>query len=942
MSSCAVRPTNPFDPETPPQFQQRATLQGRVRAIVAPDAVGVVPAPGACDDVDGGDDSGFIVVLRGLADTGDSIAAFSSETNEGGGFRFVDVPAGGYVLEVRREGFAVPDPLELTLAVGEARTLATVCAVNETAPAAPLVVPPPALVDAENRANGSGVPVALTIQSAPDTIVHVRESPDGAAPTRDEPVDGSAPVPLVLDPTPGVDDDDVRRVWRIDVTAVDPLGNTSAPVSFLLTKDGEAPAAPTPTTLAGLDRVVVAPGVIDGDVVDLLVGYTLVPGTAAAGSCPFGRPGDDDPVVHGTFALEGESPLVAPVAGATLSGIDPGTELAVLVAARDAAGNVSCWSAPQQVRPDEVVLTRPTTSTLPVLGGAPVVAEVEGALAVAAGSGGLFVVDRSGAQRPTDVTVATDVAAFGDGFVVAADAFGVAFVELDAAGVPSPATLVALPAGAVARAVVPRPGGALVAASDGLYLLSTGAPERLVDGDFADVAASGDLVFTVAAVDGIVEARSITALRAGDDTPRGTYLPRSTPRAVLVAGDAVFVTENALGGVVVLASADLAVRARRLLPGGAAPTALAAFDDLVVVGGDDGSVYALDDDGRLRGRTTVAATAVQAVSVGSLKVCALTSNGATSTRTCVTSAQAPLAREAARFGAGDVFRVADSGGLLFALNRNGAFAVTDHAGSVRATGAATGNVVVAAVPGIGFLVDGVVVRTDGVVVEAGEVVDALALDGAAGFGAVSGDRVVLAGVSSVDGAAALVTGRLVEGAASFSLEGVERTALPGVTQVASVVLHHGRAYVATSPFGLLSVDEDGGALAVEVADDDGGDLADVAFVDDDGSERVLVAGEREVGGVALRRVFAVSGGVVDDDGVLAPPGGRLRGMTAVGRFLVLSTADAGALVVDVEPGLRLRTVVQLPGLAGVGQVIPTARGFLAADGDGGAVYVTLR
>jgi acyl-CoA synthetase (AMP-forming)/AMP-acid ligase II len=83
------------------------------------------------------------------------------------------------------------------------------------------------------------------------------------------------------------------------------------------------------------------------------------------------------------------------VAGATLSGIDPGTELAVLVAARDAAGNVSCWSAPLQVRPDEVVLTRPTTSTLPTLGAAPAVAEVEGAVAVAAGSGGLFIVDRS-------------------------------------------------------------------------------------------------------------------------------------------------------------------------------------------------------------------------------------------------------------------------------------------------------------------------------------------------------------------------------------------------------------------------------------------------------------------------------------------------------------------------------------------------------------------
>jgi hypothetical protein len=142
----------------------------------------------------------------------------------------------------------------------------------------------------------------------------------------------------------------------------------------------------------------------------------------------------------------------------------------------------------------------------------------------------------------------------------------------------------------------------------------------------------------------------------------------------------------------------------------------------------------------------------------------------------------------------------------------------------------------------------VVVRVDGTVVPAADVRAALALADARGFGAVSGDRVVLAGVSNSDGEGALVTGRLFEGVAGFSLAEVERTALSGITQVASVVLHHGRAYVATSPFGLLSVDEDGGAVATEIAADNGGDLADVAFVDDDGSERVLVAGEREVGG----------------------------------------------------------------------------------------------
>lgn len=229
--------------------------------------------------------------------------------------------------------------------------------------------------------------------------------------------------------------------------------------------------------------------------------------------------------------------------------------MAVVVASIDSAGNVSCWSAPVQVRPDEVVLARPTSSTLPALGSAPTVAEVEGALAVAAGSGGLFVVDRDGVQRPTDIAFAADVAAYGSGFVVAADAFGVAFVELDGAGLPSPPAFVTLPGGAVARAVAPRPGGALVATSDGLYLVRGAVASRLATGDFADVAAAGDLVVTVNDADDAVQAWSLTALSVGNDVPFANYLPRSRPKALLIHGDAVFVAENGLGGIAILALA---------------------------------------------------------------------------------------------------------------------------------------------------------------------------------------------------------------------------------------------------------------------------------------------------------------------------------------------------------------------------------------------------
>jgi hypothetical protein len=291
-----------------------------VRAVVAPDVDGSVPAPGTCAPSSEGDHSGFVVVLRGLADTGDGINALSAATNASGDFVFTDVPAGSYVVEVRADGFALPDDTELLLTAGEDRTLDTLCAVRTAPPPAPVVLAPPPLVDAQNRVGGVGAPVALSVAAVDGAAVRVRESPDGAAPTRDEVVDASVAVPLVLDPTPGVDDDDVRRVWRVEVFAEDALGNTSVPTTFLITKDGEAPAAPDVEVLAGFDRVVVAPRSVDADVVGILVGYTLVPGVAAPGACPFGRPGVDDPVVHGTFVLEGGSPLPAPIAGVTLSG----------------------------------------------------------------------------------------------------------------------------------------------------------------------------------------------------------------------------------------------------------------------------------------------------------------------------------------------------------------------------------------------------------------------------------------------------------------------------------------------------------------------------------------------------------------------------------------------------------------------------------------------
>ncbi len=198
LAGCEIRPTNPFDPATDAEFQQRATLTGSVRAVLAPDDDGTIPPPGACDAKDG-DHSGFTIVLRGLADTGAGVAVESQLTNASGAFTFKDVPAGDYVVEVENAAFDVPAPIELSLSFGENRGLGVLCAIKSAAPSSPLVEAPPSLVDVDNQVAGTDVVAAVRIAPVAGTGFRLREIPEGGDVARDDVVEAGASVPLVLE-----------------------------------------------------------------------------------------------------------------------------------------------------------------------------------------------------------------------------------------------------------------------------------------------------------------------------------------------------------------------------------------------------------------------------------------------------------------------------------------------------------------------------------------------------------------------------------------------------------------------------------------------------------------------------------------------------------------------------------------------------------------------
>lgn len=977
LAGCEILPTNPLDPATDPAFQERATLGGSVRAVLAPDVDGSVPAPGACAAAEG-DHAGFVVVLRGLADTGAGIASESQATNAGGGFEFKDVPSGGYVVEVLRAGFAVPDPIELSLSFGEVRSLGVLCAVKTAPPAAPAVTAPPSLVAADNRGPGAVLPASLRIAAEGTLTYRVIETPDGDVAARDVVVDATAPVPLVLDATPGVADDDVRRLWRVDVVALDPLGNTSAPTSFLVVKDGLAPSAPTLTAVVGRDRVQLAlqstANVDDDAAASFVVGYAVVRPPEVDVGCPFGAPGAGDPVVHGGFAVEGRSPLAVTSPNLTLSGLQAGTNLFVVAAAVDAAGNASCWSTPALLRPDVVTFVPRSDVVTEALGGGRGATESDGAFAFARGAAGLVVVDRNHVGHTVDDAPALDVVFQGEALLAPAGLLGLRIIDLDDDGEPQIPRTISLGARS-ADVVAARPGRAFVGGPDGLTevaLDGSAVRARVLEGDGAGaitgLASWGQLLVVVrAGAENAVEVHRLVDVDAGRNGRVGRVVLATAPDELVVVDERVWLGQRGQGVAVVdIADCDVdatdcaRVVARRSL--GAVVTNLAAFDDAVLITDDDGRVtVAAFDDGAVRfiGQHDLDGGAEGGVDVAGVVAvaggfCAGVSDVVGSRLSCLGTVQGPLVDEERRLAdneEGIVTRVAAGGGqgVHGRSPSEGApqaslFGLDD--GAVARTVAADGDLLTVAVPGTGFIVGDAVLFHDGSVGAVPLSTELLAAGLSppyAGFGVVHGDRLVLGLVAVGGGGNAVVSARLDDNGAGFDLVGLAVVDLDAsITQVVTAVLRRGRVFFGTQPFGVFAIDVDGGALGVEQALEVGGQAVDIAFIENAaGEDTVVVAGQIVEGGAPRERLFPVVGGVLDRNGGLAFSVNTLRGMTAFGDVLVVSTVDQGAVFVDAKAG-ALRPVLQVPSVAEVGQTQPTARGLICADGAAGTAWLVIR
>ncbi|HEY4221479.1 MAG TPA: carboxypeptidase-like regulatory domain-containing protein, partial [Myxococcota bacterium] len=203
-ASCA--PTNPFDPATPPEFQQRGTITGKVQAVT--DLSSGVTSAGLCDVDIAGDHSGFSVALRPLVDTPAlGVGAETQETHENGAFALKNIPPGRYSLEVSRPGYEVPPPREITVTVASV-TNVTLCAINRTPPSVPALAPLPSAVRA-----GDGVTVEVLFKEAGVTYT-LAQFPEGA-----EPLTPIA-LPALDDGNPGAavpltagDGTPARRTW---------------------------------------------------------------------------------------------------------------------------------------------------------------------------------------------------------------------------------------------------------------------------------------------------------------------------------------------------------------------------------------------------------------------------------------------------------------------------------------------------------------------------------------------------------------------------------------------------------------------------------------------------------------------------------------------------------------------------------------------------------
>ncbi len=608
-----VKSTNPFDPDTPREFKARGSVSGSIQAVVslaAGEIIDGVPGDGetlveaAFCDVREGNHEGFEVVLRELDTAADAEARVgrSNLTTSTGSFLFDNVIPGDYTLEILRPGFRTPPPRTITVGVGETVALAPLCAINSVGPERPALAPLPPVVNGDNlppEGAPDATPPVVAIQNCDESVAYtISQVPEGveafdadSTTVRLSPGEGCSTPLLLAD----IDGARARRSWRIEVVAQDALGNKSEAATAFVIRDTSAPTTPDNVeAVPSLDRFLVrwqqppAVGLDDGPTTwRVSYGLTARPEDAEA-DCPFGAPGDGFDVA--SFAVEGPSPVTAVSTQLSLTGILPGTNVAVQVAAVDAVGNTSCYAAPLFVRPDEITFALEREDDVGVA--AARVAHFRGYTAWARGAGGLQIATPDGTVTTIGGLVANDVSAIGRTFLASGGPGGLHVVTIPADG--SAPTAASTTVGDTLNAVLARPGLGVVGTATGVRFLPIDDPTS--GGASVDPGARGDAVTRIlgegallflARADGRVQAvdRRAAATEIGAIDDEGF-----PPTSAVVFGDELWLAYGDEGVRAVdfsacdLGAADcLAPRFDVEMPGAGEAAALAVWDDRVLV-----------------------------------------------------------------------------------------------------------------------------------------------------------------------------------------------------------------------------------------------------------------------------------------------------------------------------------------------------------------------
>ena len=999
-----VDSTNPFDPNTPLENKARGSINGSIQAVLelGPGEIAAgVPGDGevlveaAFCDAREGDHGGFEVVLREIAAAagGDPRVGRATQTPSTGAFTFENVIPGDYTLEILRPGFRTPPPRTISVDVGEAVVLAPLCAINATGPERPQLGPLPAVVNGANLAplGNDGTPAPIEILNCdPDLSYTVTQTPEGFAfdasattVTFDGDVGtdgaGACVVDLLLSDLEG----EVGRVpWRIEVTAVDGLGNESERTTSFVIRDTLAPSTPaSPSAVPGSDRVLLRwsqPGAVglDDGAASWRVSYGLsarLEDTAAA--CPFGQPGDGFDIA--SFAVEGSSPLTVAQTQASLSGLLSGTNVVLQVAAVDAVGNASCFSAPLLARPDEITFQLEVQDTRTIAAGR--LAHHRGAMAFARAGAGLQVVDAAGTTTDLAGLVANDVSALGRSFLAAGGPGGLHVVTIPADG--SAPVAVTTSVGDDLRSVVARPGLAVVGTTTGIRFLPLVDPTSAAAA--VDPGARGDPVVRV-----MVEGRLLFVFRADG---RVQAVHRQNPANELDAVDdeaAPPTSATVVGDELWLAYGDEGIRAFDFsgcfdqqagcleerfdveMPGDGNARAIAVWDDTVLVGVNDagllGNVVAAfrptaNSAPRLVGLAFLPADfEVRHLVPDELGFCALS----TGARACFRSAVQPLAERERTFTTGGVVIQAtvDEDSAWFLSQRGLEMEVQQHGfdGVVRrsatmpqvpSAGAAPfpeGPARLAPAPplglGAGYVsIDsygrafaalegesGAMVRLDqnlpaNLVSAAADLAYEGAVDEAFLSNALvdldAGRLVVLAEGDPALGACTavvLAVVDLVERAdGTMGTGAVQAVRLDDANRIAALTVEAGVAFVATAPFRLDAVDLDDLSVTTSVAATRSCDAGDAASFGAFGVQPLTGPAGREllVGGTAdIGGAVAQVSSLVDDAVLPLRLGEAAVAIGTTRDFLTVALATGGALVFRI-PAARSDVTALVPSFA---------------------------